>query len=149
MKKICILAAVFHIAGCGSNDPLRDARREAQMQASIDETYVYIEANQLEPLGHLRFRDPFKFSYHNDKFVTVDTNTGPVLVEMRRICPDLGRREVYIDMADIRSNNNALRVGVDTIRGCVIENIYKLPPGALESPAAGATGEENEQEPQE
>ena len=124
------------------------------MQASIDETYVYIEANQLEPLSHLRYQDPFKYSYHNDRFVTIETNAGPFLVEMRHACPDLGSRDVYSDMADIRANNNMLRIGIDTIRGCRIENIYKLPPNALEPPpteAPEAAGEEDEQEqdPQE
>ena len=140
-----VLTAVLLLAACGSNDPLRDARREAQMQASIDETYTYIEGNKLEEVNHFRFQDPFRYEYHNDQFVIVDTYGGQYLVELRRRCPDLSSRDIYADMADIRSNQNMVRAGIDTIRGCRIEKIYKLPPDATRQQPVEAAGEDDEQ----
>lgn len=146
-KAALLVTGVSLVAACGSNDPLRDARREAQMQASIEETYLYIEANELEAVNHLRFQDPFRYEYHNDQFVIVETYAGPYLVEMRRRCPDLSSRDIYVDMADIRSNQNMIRAGIDTIRGCRIENIYKLPADAEQGQPAEAAGDDNEQDP--
>ncbi len=63
----------------------------------------------------------------NYYFVIMETRDGPHLVELSWECKDLGSNQIFGDMADRREKRGILRAHIDTLRGCRIENFYKLP----------------------
>ena len=69
----------------------------------------------------------------NYYFVIMETRDGPHLVELSWECKELGSNQIFGDMADRREKRGILRARIDTLRGCRIENFYKLPEaGAVE-----------------
>lgn len=63
----------------------------------------------------------------NYYFVIMETRDGPHFVELSRECKALGSNQIFGDMADRREKRGILRARIDTLRGCRIENFYKLP----------------------
>jgi hypothetical protein len=134
MKTLGPLLLVMLCAACASiekQEAVYEADKEDRM-AAIAETRAYVDAANLETVNSVRYRQPLKWDYLNNQYVTLDTTTGKHLIEVRRYCPDLSNNDRNAVYADSRSgivSNQAgeLKVLRDTIRGCQISAIYKLP----------------------
>jgi hypothetical protein len=96
-------------------------------RAHEEELREYILAEQPELKSVVRFKEPLRWKYLNDYFVIMETREGPHLVELAWECKELRSHQIYNDMADRREKRGILRTNIDTIRGCRIENFYKLP----------------------
>lgn len=112
-----LLAAAFLLSGCSFN--LLEAE---EGEAVVD----YIYANELKEVDQFRYFQQFTYTYVNDQYVTIPTNSGDYLVEFARDCPELSQARFTPDMADVRDDNRTLRARFDTIRGCRIDKIYEI-----------------------
>lgn len=91
----------------------------------IEAVRDFIYVNQLEEVDQLRFFRQLSYTYVNDQYVTVPTRNGAYLIEFARVCRELRQLEFTPDMID-RRDDNTLRAGFDTIRGCRIGKIYEI-----------------------
>ena len=94
----------------------------------VQETKVYLDTIQPETVLSVSFVEPLRYEVINVMFVYMEGHGGRYLLETERICRPLKSQDIFVDMADRRSIRGRLRAGIDTIRGCRIETIYKLPP---------------------
>jgi hypothetical protein len=117
MNKILLVAAALSIAACSST---------TQMPQEIEAVRDYIAAAELEEVTEIRVRETLKYSYVNDRYVSIDARRGDYLVEFLRNCWELRANQVTTEMVDIRRDNNYLRARFDTIRGCRISTIYEI-----------------------
>ncbi len=118
---------VVLLAGCAADGPEDDRRPPGgPSRASVEELRAYIDYVRPEAVGHVRFKEPLRWTYLNDYFAIMETRNGPHLIEMVSECKDLRAFQYYIDMADVRNTRGVLRAH-DTIRHCRIKNLYKLP----------------------
>ncbi len=119
---------VVLLMGCASDKPEEDRRPPGGPgRASAEELREYIDKVQPEPVFVVYYKEPLRWKAINDYFAIMDTRDGPHLIEMSWECKDLRNQSVYVDMADRRAKRSILRAKVDTLRGCRIENFYKLP----------------------
>ena len=121
---------VVIMMGCASSqDEAEDYRKPpgGPGRASAEELREYIDKVQPEAVHVVRYKEPLRWKAINDYFATMETRDGPHLIELSWKCRDLGSNEIYVDMADRRYMRGILRARVDTLRGCRIENFYKLP----------------------
>ena len=121
---------VVTMMGCASSqDKAEDYRKPpgGPGRASAEELREYIDKVQPEAVYLVRFKGQLRWTAINDYFAIMDTRDGPHLIELSWQCRDLGSNEIYVDMADRREKIGILRARVDTLRGCRIENFYKLP----------------------
>jgi len=100
---------------------------EAHVQSKVDETRAYIEAANLEPLEVVRVIGSIRLQSSNRRFAVIEINTSSYILETERDCRGLESRNVELGMVDFRVQRRMLRAGYDTIRGCRIKSIYKLP----------------------
>ena len=112
--------------GCAAQEENPQSARELSRE-SEKEVREYVEKAKLVTVSHIRLRDSLEWAYLNDYFVTTEANDGDHLIEMTTECADLRARIIYNDMVDQRRRSLSLRAGLDTIRGCRIKTIYKLP----------------------
>ena len=98
----------------------------AQETQPNEETTVedYVAVSELEAVSKIRTRDHDSWSYLTDKYILYTSGREKTLVEFRTTCRDLRRNQ--IKHADVRSDNNYMRTGHDTIRGCRIGAMYPL-----------------------
>ena len=146
MKSCLLLPACIVAASCAATDPMAEIRREEAMVASIEETYVYLDTVKANQVPQMRHTKPFRWEYLNDLFVVIDEGSTKYLLEFRERCEELGLDDIYNDMVDLRQQTGSLRIlrpGIDTIRGCTIKKIYKLPRVVAEE-EAGEEEDENE-----
>ncbi len=131
MNYAALLLATTAIAGCAAPGERQDGDQRppgGRGRASVEELREYIDAVQPTPVATLRFKEPLRWTYINDYFVIIEARKGPHLVELAWECKDLrSSAGIYSDMADRREKRGILRVNIDTLRGCRIENFYKLP----------------------
>lgn len=92
----------------------------------IEAVRDYIVATELKEVDQIRFFSQMSYTYLNDRFVLVPTRRGDYLLEFRRNCRELRKTDFTWDMVDRRDNQNTLRAGFDTIRGCVIGAMYEI-----------------------
>jgi hypothetical protein len=88
---------------------------------------VYLDNVQPEAVHVVRFKEPLRWKAINYYFAIMETRDGPHLVELSWECKELGSNQIYGDMADRREKRGILRAQIDSLRGCRIENFYKLP----------------------
>ncbi len=117
MNRILILPALLLIAGCSST-----STQPQEIEAVRD----FVAAAQLEEVSEIRLRKTLRYTYVNDRYVTVPTRQGDYLVELRRDCFELRQNDFTPEMVDGRDNQNVLRARFDTIRGCYIGTIYEI-----------------------
>ena len=149
---LCVICAAT-VAACATApepDPLRE-----EVDASVQETFVYLETLKPPTVESVRFREPLRYDVVNVRFVYMNVKDGRYLIEMTRDCKPLKSNDIYTDMADRRSMRGRIRAGVDTIRGCRIESIYELPPvketradvsGPTDTAAESAAADDRQQE---
>lgn len=118
---------------CASQQENQQGARELS-RASEKEVREYLDKAMLEEVSYVRFRKSSQWKYLNDYFVTAEAYDGDHLIEMNRECADLRAETLIYDMADRRSRSSLVRAGLDTIRGCRIKTIYKLPEVVDDSP---------------
>ena len=119
---------VVLLMGCASGEPEEDRRPPGGPgRASAEELREYIDNVQPDAVFVVYYKEPLRWKAINDYFAIMDTRDGPHLIELSWECKDLRNQSVYVDMADRRSKRSILRAKVDTLRGCRIENFYKLP----------------------
>ncbi len=144
MKQAIVLAVLTTAAvmsGCSTTEGTR-----ADNDPLIQETRVYLETVKPESVSWVRHDLPLRYQAINNMFALLRTDSGVYLLETRRICTPLTSQEYYDDMRDTRTMRGRLRAGVDTIRGCTIEAIYRLPEQAAET-TDEETGQNTTQEP--
>lgn len=95
-------------------------------EQEIEATRDFIAANQLQTVGEIRLYQQLNYRMINDYFVTVETRRGDYLVEFRSRCRALTQRDFQPHMVDIRRDPGRIRARVDTIRGCIIGEIYEV-----------------------
>ena len=85
--------------------------------------YDYIEIHKLTELDSLRSSSHDHWSELDEKFVIYNGRREAYLVEFTRACSELTEHPV---VPDVRSDRNAVRARLDTIRGCPIHKIFAL-----------------------
>ena len=115
-----MVAALLFAASCATNG-------KRQPDTSIEEAFIYIQAAKPEPVAVLRYTKPMRYDYVNDQFVLMEEKAGTFLVQFRQVCESLTTDEITFDFVFQRSAQGLLRPKLDTIRGCLVEEIYKLP----------------------
>ena len=123
---VSLLLCMTALFGCASQDGNQQGARELSRESEKD-VRLYLDKAMLDEVPFIRFRDSLQWKYLNDYFVTAEAYDGDHLIEMITECADLRADTFYIDMADQRSRSSHVRAGLDTIRGCRIKTIYKLP----------------------
>ena len=123
---ISLLLCMAVLFGCASQEENQQSAREISRESEKD-VRLYLDKAMLEEVAFIRFRKSLQWKYLNDYFVTAEAYDGDHLIEMNTECADLRADTFYIDMADRRSRSSLVRAGLDTIRGCRIKTIYKLP----------------------
>lgn len=117
MNKLLTVSALLIIAACSST-----TQRPQEIEAVRD----YVVAAELEEVTQIRLREQMRYTYVNDRFVTIPTRRGDYLVELQRDCWELRRNDFTPEMVDVRHNQNVLRARFDTIRGCRIAKMYEI-----------------------
>ena len=117
MNKLLIVPALLIIAACSST-----TQRPQEIEAVRD----YVVAAELEEVTEIRLREQMRYTYVNDRYVTIATQRGDYLVEFLRDCWELRRHDFTPEMVDVRDNQNVLRARFDTIRGCRIAKMYEI-----------------------
>ncbi len=117
MNKLLIVPALLIIAACSST-----TQRPQEIEAVRD----YVVAAELEEVTEIRLREQMRYTYVNDRYVTIPTRRGDYLVEFLHDCWALRRNDFTPEMVDVRDNQNVLRARFDTIRGCRIAKMYEI-----------------------
>ena len=115
--------------------------------SSAEELRVYVDEVKPEPVPTIRYEEPLRWKALNSFFAIAETRNGPHLIEMSWECDDLHSNQIYADMADRRSKRGILRAKIDTLRGCRIENFYKLPEVEAVEREDDGTTQSDRQEP--
>ncbi len=112
MRTSAILVAAL-LSGCA-----------AQPESTENDAFSdFIAVAELEPLDTARFRDQFSTRALTDEYALLQAREERYLVQFRQRCRALNENSFP---ADIRRDRNALRPGIDTIRGCRIEQIFSV-----------------------
>ncbi|MCZ6770708.1 MAG: DUF6491 family protein [Proteobacteria bacterium] len=128
MRALTWILFVVLLMGCASGKPEEDRRPPGGPgRASAEELREYIDKVQPDAVFVVYYKEPLRWKAINNYFAILDTRDGPHLIELSWECEDLFNQTVYVDMADRREKRGILRAKVDTLRGCRIENFYKLP----------------------
>lgn len=83
----------------------------------------FIAVSELEALDVVRFRNQFNHKRLDDYHVLLSARDDHYLVQFRRRCHEL---DEYWITPDIRYDSNLLRAGIDTIRGCRIDQMFAV-----------------------
>ncbi|MDJ0910778.1 MAG: DUF6491 family protein [Woeseiaceae bacterium] len=136
---LCIVATLLTACATSSETP-------GEGDPRIEETRVYIQTVNPEVVSWVRYEEPLRFDPISNMHALLETEAGVYLLETERLCRALTSVDIYSDMADRRSMRGRLRAGIDTLRGCTIETIYRLPDEPAET-SDGETGQNPTQEP--
>ena len=96
----------------------------AQPESAEDDVVSdFIAVAELQALDAVRFRDQFNTRPLAGRYALLRARDNHYLVQFRRRC-----RELYENNfpPDIRHERNTLRPGIDTIRGCRIDQIFSV-----------------------
>ena len=140
MRTLVATILLASLAACSTTGASR-----ADNDPLIQETRVYLQTTQPETVSSVRYEEPLRYRAINQMFAILTTDTGVYLLETRRVCPSLFQ-DFHDDMRDTRSMRGRLRPRIDTIRGCTIQAIYRLPEQTAET-TGEETGQNNSQEP--
>ena len=120
MRAAVILATTLTAVACAGSRAPHEA-------GPIDE---YVAVNRPAEVDWVRVTRPAAYHPVSERFLIVSARNGDFLAEFRSACRDFGDpesgRHWTSDMIDRRSSMNILRAGGDTIRGCVISNLYEI-----------------------
>lgn len=83
----------------------------------------FVVVSELEPLDVVRFRDQFSIRPLTDHYALLKARGDHYLVQFRYRCHALYENRFP---PDIRHDRNALRAGIDTLRGCRIDQIFSV-----------------------
>ena len=117
MRRTLVLPAILLLAACSST---------STQPQEIEATRDFVAANDLTEVKEIRLRRDYSYTYVNDRYVIIPTRRGDYLAELNRDCYELRQNTFTREMVDIRDNNNLLRAGYDTVRGCRIATIYEV-----------------------
>ena len=95
-------------------------------EQEIEATRDFIAANQLQTVDEIRLYQQLNYRVINEHFVTVETRRGDYLLEFRTRCSALTQRNFQPHMVDVRRDPSRVRARFDTIRGCIIGEIYEV-----------------------
>lgn len=113
MNRTIALLLLTVLAGCAM-----------QTGPGADEAIAdFIAVSELEELRTVRMRQQFSYDDITERFIVVKSKTDRYLVEFRRRCRELNQNDIT---PDIRRDRNALRAGIDTIRGCIIDRMFAI-----------------------
>jgi hypothetical protein len=113
MNRTIALLLLTVLAGCA-----------VQTESGADEAIAdFIAVSELEELRTVRMRQQFSYDDITERFIVVKSKTDRYLVEFRRRCRELNQNDIT---PDIRRDRNALRAGIDTIRGCIIDRMFAI-----------------------
>lgn len=142
VRVVCLNVAVLLLVACASGSREEVERTDPR----IVETRVFIETVKPEIVNWMRYEDPLRYDVISNMHVIVETRTGVFLLETEQLCRALTQIDIAEDMRDRRSVRRRLRAGIDTLRGCTIETIYRLPDEPAET-TAEESGQNTTQEP--
>ena len=123
MRPSLAIASLLLVA-CAANEE----KPFDELPPYVQETRIYLDTVQPETVVSVSFVEPLRYEVINEMYVVMEGHGGSYLLETERLCRPLTSPDIFIDMADRRSIRGRLRAQVDTIRGCRIAKIYKLPP---------------------
>ncbi len=149
---VALLLPMLLLLGCTTSNERAEDEESARPpggrgRASAEELREYLRNAQPEPVAAVRFKEPLRYKAINYYFAIMETREGPHLIEMSWECKELGSRQIYTDMADRREKRGILRARIDTLRGCRIENFYKLPEVEAVEREDDGTTQSDRQEP--
>lgn len=139
IASLCIAAMLLTACATSSETP-------GEGDPRIEETRVYIQTVNPEIVSWVRYEEPLRFDPISNMHAILRTEAGVYLLETERLCRALTSADIYSDMADRRRMRGRLRSGIDTLRGCTIETIYRLPDDPAET-STEETGQNTTQEP--
>ena len=126
MLQTGLVALMATLAGCSLFE--QETLEFDELPPKVQETRIYLQTVQPEKVFSVSYTEPLRYEVINVMYVLMEGQGGRYLLELENICRPLNSRDIFADMADRRSIRGRIRAGIDTIRGCRIENIYKLPP---------------------
>ena len=134
-------AGLCLLAGCAVDGSEPSSEEIAANDPRIQETRVYLQTVKPEIVSWVRYEEPLRFDAISNMHAILVSHGSRYLLETERLCRDLTSQDIYIDMADRRTMRGRLRAGIDTLRGCKIETIYRLPddPDATSAEEPGQT----------
>jgi hypothetical protein len=115
MKSLTILCLPIMLGACAS-EPLYkvpDNQRVAD----------YVATSELPEVKHIRKGNRDSWTYLNDRYV-IYRGGKDYLVEFRANCAEI-RNNDWLP-ADYIHDHRHLRAGEDTIRGCIVDRLYRL-----------------------
>lgn len=115
---ISALATIL-LAGCATSPDTTQA----------DPFDDFIQVSELEPMKVVRFRHQYSYKQLTEDYVVLNSRQDYYLVAFKRRCRELNQ---YAIKPDIRYDSKALYPGTDTIRGCPIDEIYRIDKGQAE-----------------
>lgn len=101
----------------------------------------FVVVSELEPLDVVRVRDQFNTRPLTDHYALLQTRGDHYLVQFRHRCHELYETRFP---ADIRRDRHNLRPGIDTIRGCRIDQAFSVDESQAEELKLLANGLEDE-----
>ncbi len=114
-RSICALLALS-LAACATQD------EPSEMDAVND----FIAVSELESVDAVRSMHPYHYSVLTDRHIILKTRRESYLVQFRRRCRELNNTLSTTITPDVRHERNVLRARFDTIRGCVIDQIFAI-----------------------
>ncbi len=136
MTRTLLLAiAASALAACASNNP------PMPTNAAVED---FISAGELESVEKIRRRDSDSWKAINERYILYKARRDNYLIAFRRDCPTivdgLACRQIpgtirnpadVQGCMDVRIDTRNLRARVDTIRSCIISDIYPVTPGQV------------------
>ncbi len=120
MKTTVLITSLFCLlllSACSSQGKVR-----VEPEAVDD----YVLVGELKSVTRMPTRNTDRWTDITDRHVIYSNRRTSYLIEFRRTCHALSREFRDFGDADIRYDSNWIRVGMDTLRGCLISEIYEL-----------------------
>ena len=115
IKSILLAASLLVSVGACSSTP-----EVSQADQAIDD---YVTVGELEEVKHIRTRDRDSHTRLTDHYVIYNSRDGEYLLYFGIPCREM--RDSTRVTPDVR-NENRIRAGFDTLRGCRIDGMYAL-----------------------
>ncbi len=136
MHRVLLLIMTAALVGCASM-----AATPLPSNTAVED---FIAAADLEDAGKLRRRSADRWSAVNEKYIIYTSRrdhyliafqrNGPALVEgldCRELRGEIRNPADMLGCMDVRIGTSNLRAGIDTIRSCVISEIYPVTNGQV------------------